>query len=541
MTHLKYIKILNYKMARIKPQIKINPNLLTTKYVKSASDNKFTSHLYGDMVVRASYANTLITIIFNTNNYERATKTVLNFIEKSNNPESLQFGIKIDQEDSSFEKKLKKFLEKLPVHIVLLSSPKGRGYIDLWQWVNFIYKSISKKSYFILNISDEMMINEQGWDAILAKYKGLESDHIFRLRTSDYKNRNYSSLFECGYAPDTTAIYTNKYLQIQGDFSPCFGPDNGQQFVAYYLSTMNYPKHYQFLRDRVINNISFSGLGTNYGLEESKMRKRQVINYLLWQNMFKHCYQENYFLRARKIQIEIIKSSNLDFSLQKFEHYEEYKRFCFSYAYKTARHETRKLYLSYKINKIKHIFNRLKEYNFIRYHTGYYGPAIKGFIYHFILTTLQKHPVDLVVANKKENLKDNYFSKFINFLFYPDVLYYQAIRLVTAETALEEIKSKSPFSLKIIKNEKINNKIYKIFLNLIKPFHYTIVTYGFIVMIIRRTLGDMLEVFLSFPIIRNIVNMFIESRYTRSSTYSLVLNNDKNQQSKNMIVKGEDL
>ncbi len=35
-------------MARIKPQIKINPNLLTTKYVKSASDNKFTSHLYGD-------------------------------------------------------------------------------------------------------------------------------------------------------------------------------------------------------------------------------------------------------------------------------------------------------------------------------------------------------------------------------------------------------------------------------------------------------------------------------------------------------------
>ena len=76
---------------------------------------------------------------------------------------------------------------------------------------------------------------------------------------------------------------------------------------------------------------------------------------------------------------------------------------------------------------------------------------------------------------------------------------------------------------------------------MIKPFHYTIVTYGFIVMIIRRTLGDMLEVFLSFPIIRNIVNMFIESRYTRSSTYSLVLNNDKNQQSKNMIVKGEDL
>ena len=49
--------------------------------------------------------------------------------------------------------------------------PKGRGYIDLWQWINFLYKVSSKKSYFVLNISDEMKVKQAGWDMKLLKYK----------------------------------------------------------------------------------------------------------------------------------------------------------------------------------------------------------------------------------------------------------------------------------------------------------------------------------------------------------------------------------
>ena len=73
-----------------------------------------------------------------------------------------------------------------------------------------------------MNISDEMYVNEDKWDKLLEKYLNLTDDRIFRLRTSVYKNRNYNTLFECGYAPDTTAIYSRKYIELQGDFSPCF-------------------------------------------------------------------------------------------------------------------------------------------------------------------------------------------------------------------------------------------------------------------------------------------------------------------------------
>ena len=149
------------------------------------------------------------------------------------------------------------------------------------------------------------------------KYIDFKPDGIFRLRTSVYKNRNYSTLFECGYAPDTTAIYSKEYLKIQGDFSPCFGPDNGQQFVAYYMATLNYPRHFQFSRDYVINSISFAGQGTNKGLEGAKKNERMVLNYLLWQNMFALKYQKEYFQRARKIQIKILEKQfqNIDVSI----------------------------------------------------------------------------------------------------------------------------------------------------------------------------------------------------------------------------------
>ena len=88
---------------------------------------------------------------------------------------------------------------------------------------------------------------------------------------------------------DTTAIYTRKYLEIQGDFSPCFGPDNGQQFVSFYLAKLNLPRHFQFLRDVVTEGIEFKGQGTNIGLtEEIRSIIENNLNIILWKNMFRY-------------------------------------------------------------------------------------------------------------------------------------------------------------------------------------------------------------------------------------------------------------
>jgi hypothetical protein len=377
---------------------KPSPTKDCQKYIKSYNQKKFTKHIYTDSIVRGDYCSCLISILFNTNNVENTIYSIKQFLDKAHNPEKIQFCIKIDNNNKGFVKKFLKSLEKFQCNFVILSSPRGRGYVDLWHWINYLFKVSSKKSNFVMNTSDEMYVKEKNWDINLSKYENLFDDGIFRLRTSVYKNRNYNTLWECGYAPDTTAIYSRKYLTIQGDFSPCFGPDNGQQFVAYYLSKLNYPRHYQYLRDYVVNDINFEGQGTNADMHGPSLRKRQVINYQLWNNMFKHVYQEDYYLRARKIQIAIVSEfKNMDNKMMiSHNHYKKN----FTVFIKDTNRENLKIILGYKINKYLYNLKLLKKLDFFKYHTATRKKYIVGLIVHYLMQHMNIHPETMLYRTK---------------------------------------------------------------------------------------------------------------------------------------------
>lgn len=375
----------------------VDPSHDCVKFVKSANQMSFTQHSYGDVILRSNFCPSLISILFNTNNINSAVSSIEKFVKKAKDPSKIQFCIKIDNE-KDFVKTFLKNIEGFKCNFIILSSPKGRGYIDLWQWINFLYKVSSRRSEFFLNISDEMHVHEKNWDKILEKYINFKPDGIFRLRTSVYKNRNYNTLFECGYAPDTTAIYSKEYLKIQGDFSPCFGPDNGQQFVAYYMATLNYPRHFQFSRDYVINSISFAGQGTNKGLKGAKKNERMVLNYLLWQNMFTLKHQKEYFQRARKIQIKILEKQFHDIDVSHNHLNERYE-----VKTKDEYGKNLKIFLSYKISKTKNFIHNLTKINFFRFHTGYYRPWYEGVFFHFYVKVFKKIPKSEPPKEPKNN------------------------------------------------------------------------------------------------------------------------------------------
>ncbi len=377
---------------------KVDPSYKCVKYVKSFDESFFTKHNYDDYIIRADLCPSIISIIFNTNNIKNSILSIKEFVEKAKNPKKIQFCIKVDNK-GNFTNEFLDELKDIKCNFVILSSPKGRGYIDLWQWINYLYKVSSKKSDFIINISDEMIVNEKNWDISLEKYINIEKDKIFRLRTSVYKNRNYKTLFECGYAPDTTAIYSRKYLSIQGDFSPCFGPDNGQQFVAYYLSIINYPRHYQFLRDHVINEISFTGQGTNKGLKGKARNKRMVINYLLWRNMFKHKFQREYYIRARKIQIECLLSS-----FDKIKVTENLKKERYELIFKDEYEKNIKIFLPYSLSKLRVFLYNVLKINFFKYHTGYQRPFYEGVLTHIYIILFKKFPKQKIIKPEADHL-----------------------------------------------------------------------------------------------------------------------------------------
>ena len=376
---------------------KVDPLKDCAKYIKSSNEKKFTRHLYDDSIVRADFNDFLISILFNTNNIDKSVSIIKKFFEKTTKPEKIQFCIKIDNDDINFQDNFLKEMSKFKFNFVILSSPKGRGFIDLWQWINYLFKVSSKNSKFVINISDEMYVEEKGWDKNLEKYVGLEKDSLYRLRTSVYKNRNYHDLWECGYAPDTTAIYTRKYISLQGNFSPCFGPDNGQQIVAYYLSKLNYPRHTQFLRDKVINDISFKGQGTNIGLSDEQLIKRRNINHLLWLNIFTYKNQTNFFRRARKIQIEIIKKK---FKNSIFKEYEA--KYILSYFVKDNKGHNIKnvLHLSKEISYLKLFFYNISRFDFFKYNTGYCKNKIASILFTLYFLINKKF---LVLSEKKSN------------------------------------------------------------------------------------------------------------------------------------------
>jgi len=385
----------------------VDPLKDCAKYIKSSNEKKFTRHSYDDSIVRADFNDFLISILFNTNNIDKSVSIIKKFFEKTTNPEKIQFCIKIDNDDTNFQDNFLKEMSKFKFNFVILSSPKGRGYIDLWQWVNYLYKVSSKNSKFVINISDEMHVEEKGWDKNLEKYVGLEEDNLYRLRTSVYKNRNYHDLWECGYAPDTTAIYTRKYISLQGNFSPCFGPDNGQQIVAYYLSKLNYPRHTQFLRDKVINDISFEGQGTNIGLAEEQLRKRRNINHLLWLNIFTYKNQTNFFQRARKIQTEIIKKKFKNSILKEYE-----TRYILSYSIKDNKGKKIKnyLHLSKELSYLRLFFYNISRLDFFKYNTGYYKNKISSILFTLYFLINKKF-----LVLKEEKSDDRILSLLIHF------------------------------------------------------------------------------------------------------------------------------
>ncbi len=479
----------------------VDPSADCIKYIKAHYERSFSQHFYDDMIVRGNLCPVLISILFNTNNYRESINTIKKFVSKSKNPEKLQFCIKIDNESEQTEFFLKSLAE-INSNFIILCSPKGRGYIDLWQWVNFLYKVSSKRASYVLNISDEMTVNEKNWDIRLEKYLTVEEDGIFRLRTSVYKNRNYSNLQECAYAPDTTAIYTRKYLNIQGSFSPCFGPDNGQQFVAYYLSKLNYPRHYQFSRDKVINDISFSGQGTNIGVKNEKLYQRQVINYLLWLNMFKKKFQEDYFHRARKIQLEIIRPIIDNYDVK---HYETQSRYSMKiYDYDRKRYCN--LSLSYKINFFKNFFYNITKIDFYKYQTAYDMPKIMGIAIHLFIKYVKVHPKSLTKKNKEKRIIISYLRKIWVY---------------------------------ISKNHKILEKYNFIFpVKIILLFLVFFDIKGFILFLIYFSLK-----ILSLPILifldPKLIIYKIDYLYKRSSSRSNIISQNNYDQSKTIIVKGD--
>jgi hypothetical protein len=215
----------------------------------------------------------LISIQLNSNRPAQLAAYFDNVEETADRPEDIEVLINIDIGDQAMKALLENEVPKRKFTLKFMETQRPATFCGLWKSSNALYAITDPDAYFLLNISDEMLFATQGWDTLLKNYIGYFHDHIFRLRASRNKFRNYFDRWECSFAQDCIPITTKKWLDIGGDWNPCFGPDSFQQLVAFYLAKEGIFSNENYLREAPIIDIKFAGDVPMLGIDATKAWK----------------------------------------------------------------------------------------------------------------------------------------------------------------------------------------------------------------------------------------------------------------------------
>lgn len=221
-------------------------------------------------------------------------------------PDDIEVLLHIDKGDTAMEQAVEAEKAKRKFTLRVLQTDIIKGYSTLWKPLNPLLQMTHPDVYFVTNFSDEFLFESKGWDTELRAFVGYYPDHIFRLRGSQYRFRNYTDFWECGYVPDSIAFYTKRWLDLGGDWNPCLGPDTFQQFVSFYLYTSDRWTHTQYNRDIPLPHARFSGEGAGVGLTGTARFRRMLQNNRAWWTLLSHRIQQEAKRRAMRLKAHIV-------------------------------------------------------------------------------------------------------------------------------------------------------------------------------------------------------------------------------------------
>lgn len=285
--------------------------------------NKTLNELYAELGMdgyQSSQKNSpyskLISIQLNSNRPAQLAAYFDNIEETADHPEEIEVLVNYDIGDTAMEQLLSNEAQKRKFTIKYICSERPASFCDLWKPINKLLEITDPNSYFLLNISDEMLFATQGWDSILKRYVGFFPDHIFRLRASRNKLRNYFDRWECSFAQDSIPITTKRWVDIGGDWNPCFGPDSFQQLVAFYLAQEGSFAFTNYLREMPVIDIKFHGDTPAVGTDRDKEWKRINEHIKAMEICQSHRMQTEARRRAVKLKAHIIAHTK---QLEKFK------------------------------------------------------------------------------------------------------------------------------------------------------------------------------------------------------------------------------
>ncbi|MHB1218453.1 MAG: hypothetical protein ACYC1L_09695 [Alphaproteobacteria bacterium] len=248
----------------------------------------------------------IVASLFLVSNRPQNITALLDNIEVTvSDPHAVEVLIKVDEGDGASIDRMLREEHRRPFRVRALVNPPPADHFELWRSLNDLFKMVDPTAYFVSNINDEVRFLSKGWDAALRRHIGAFPDHLFRLRCSRFKLRNYFDVWECWYAPENFGFHTKRWVDVQGDWNACHVSDAFQQCVAFYLALGSYPGAFQTQRDIPISGIEMGGQEAAEGLTADQLERRNLGNDRAWYRIMSPEMQTEICRRARLIQAHI--------------------------------------------------------------------------------------------------------------------------------------------------------------------------------------------------------------------------------------------
>jgi hypothetical protein len=242
----------------------------------------------------------LLSIHLASNRPDQFTLLAKNLDEVTANKNAYEIIVKIDTEDTKMIECVNALVKMYGEdRIKPLIGAKKLGPWSTWEFYNYMVPMTHPKAYFVWNPADEVRITTQGWDKVLANYIGFYNDHIFRLKLSDNRLRNFYYFHEVLGSPDNFPIITKKWMDLCGLWGDCHSPDLFQQAVSFHLGKQNY------FRDIPIFDIDLAGIEAGLLIPPEQSASRTYHVRRLWIIALSKHMRSRYIAHANKIRFFI--------------------------------------------------------------------------------------------------------------------------------------------------------------------------------------------------------------------------------------------
>jgi len=242
----------------------------------------------------------LVSIHLASNRPDQFTEFVENVDSTISNKNAYEIIVKIDTEDTSMIHCVNELVKKYGENrIKVLIGARKNGPWSTWEFYNQMFPMTHEKVYFMWNPSDEVRFVTTDWDKLLVNYIGFYKDHIFRLKLSDNRLRNFYHFYEVLGSPDNFPFMTKKWMDVCGLWGDCHSPDLFHQAVSYYLGKEN------IFRDIPIFDITLGGIEAGLLISPEKMASRTDNIRKLWLIALSKKMRSRYRAHTAKIRFFI--------------------------------------------------------------------------------------------------------------------------------------------------------------------------------------------------------------------------------------------